>query len=189
MEKPKIYSCKCMSFSGRFPLISGEIGGFLLFQYSTCLIYHLFVVLTSQVVNCNAYASPLHCSKQLLYNLWFLVSWQRLVDRRRGISLFGVPPFLAPLHFFSFVLLCSITSTWKGLFSIYIFNSFLLTLCSLLHPIILSVLSALKFSFLITSLNYSIYFHFSSFLTVVLNSLWNGAWSSPCCLWPKTQFS
>ncbi|KAL5181641.1 EPIDERMAL PATTERNING FACTOR-like protein 2 [Glycine soja] len=84
-----------MSFSGRFPLISGEIGGFLLFQYSTCLIYHLFVVLTSQVVNCNAYASPLHCSKQLLYNLWFL----RLVDRRRGVSLFGAPPFLAPLHF------------------------------------------------------------------------------------------
>ena len=180
-----------MSFSGRFPLTSGEIGGFLLFQCSTCLIYHLFVVLTSQVVNCNAYASPLHCSKQLLYNLWFLVSWQRLVDRRRGISLFGVPPFLAPLHFFSFVLLCSITSTWKGLFS-NIFIQFLpsttvsSTFCSLLHPIILSVFSAWKP--LLTN-NCSIYFHFFSFLTAEFNSLWNGAWSSPCCLWPKTQFS
>ncbi|KHN13027.1 EPIDERMAL PATTERNING FACTOR-like protein 2 [Glycine soja] len=62
-----------MSFSGRFPLTSGEIGGFLLFQCSTCLIYHLFVVLTSQVVNSNANASPLHCSNYyIIFGFLFL---------------------------------------------------------------------------------------------------------------------
>lgn len=68
-EEHKIYSCKYMSFSRRFSLTSGEIGGLLRSLSCTCLIDHLLVVLTSQ--GCNAYASsPL---QQLLHNLWFLV--------------------------------------------------------------------------------------------------------------------
>ena len=131
MEKPKIYSCKCMSFSGRFPLTSGEIGGFLLFQCSTCLIYHLFVVLTSQVVNSNANASPLHCSNYyIIFGFLFL---------DRGSSTEGeVFPFsgfllFLPLCIFSHLSFYVPSLQHEKVFlAIYLFNSFLLLRC---HPL------------------------------------------------------
>ena len=119
----------------------------------------------SQGCNCNVMSmlSPLQL-QQLLYNLWFLVLTEARRPKERCFPFRG-SSFSCPSVFFSFVLLCSITSTWKVLFSnIFIPTSF--------YPVIHFVLFASSYPIL-----YYPSFHFSISQFLFLHHL-----SSLCAL-------
>lgn len=94
----------------------------------------------SQGCNCNVMSMLLPCSCSNYYTIFGFLFWQRLVDQRRGVSLFGVPPFLAPLHFSHLSFYVPSLQHEKVFLAIYLFlppSTLSLTLCSLLHPLLL----------------------------------------------------
>jgi len=107
---------------------------YILLVLST-IMYLGFSVL-SEGCNCNVMSMLLPYSCSNYYTIFGLLFWQRLVDQRIGVSLFGAPPFLAPLHFSHLSFYVPSLQHENLFLAIYLFlppSTLSFTLCSL-HP-------------------------------------------------------